>query len=254
MPSPPATGTPTPADQARGHAPFSRRAAGAVELLLAEARPLILDVAVARSCVGSTRVAVDYLRECGVRARPLSARLRVYSPAYTALLCAATLDEGCAAELHRLTRNTETLASAGLWSIGIGYSREADDVIPERGWDGHLVCVVEDRAILDLSLDQASRPAHLIELGPTIVPSTCSWLRGEVAGEVVENGCLLAYTAQPNDRSYLAGRDWCEPQRWAGVLSELRALSEGRSDVRPSAGRRIDHVSNPPALSRMCWR
>lgn len=208
--------------------PLSCRAAAPVQLLLETARPLILSRFEARSCIASTRIAVEYLREQGVRARPVSVRLRIYNPAYTARLIAAKFDDGFAAELARMARSPESLAAAGLWSIGIGYSRDAGETIAPSAWDGHLVCVVEDRAILDLSLDQGCRPAHNIELGPALIPTNRVWLAGECGGEVIEHGCLLAYTALPADRTFLASPDWRETRRWAGVLKDLRAASRSR--------------------------
>src|SRR4051812_36349479 len=55
-------------------------------------------------CIGATRVAVDHLREEGIRARPIACRLEIHNPAWTALTVARQvpeLQQEAEAELER---------------------------------------------------------------------------------------------------------------------------------------------------------
>lgn len=186
------------------------------------ARPLILRRAIPQSCIGSTRVAVDYLRERGVAARPLSVRLAVFNPLHTACLIAAKDDAGIAADLQELYKDEPAYRASGLWGIGLGYSRLAGDAVPAERWDGHVVCIVEERLLLDLSLDQVNRPQRNIQLGPVAIPVTSEWLAISYPGEAIEAGCMLRYEALPHDRSFEDGVDWSQPERWEPILRELR--------------------------------
>jgi hypothetical protein len=85
---------------------------------------------------------------------------------------------------------------------------------PEPGkWPGHLVCVLDGKVLIDLTLDQADRPHRGIELPvPVIAPVNEEFLagQGELVGMV--NGCRVVYLARPEDRTFERSRDQSVPR------------------------------------------
>jgi hypothetical protein len=78
-------------------------------------------------------------------------------------------------------------------------------------WQGHLVALVDERLVVDLTIDQISTHAapvvpHVFEVGP-------AFTRGEPTPVTVGN-TRLVYTAQPNDTTYQDTEDWTDdPER-----------------------------------------
>src|SRR5262249_38296206 len=112
------------------------------------------------------------------------------------------------------------------WSIGVGYG----DKEPGK-WPGHLAVIVKERILLDLSLDQADRPAKHIRLPPLMR-----------AVQRPENllarhcDCILGYEFLPDDTSYSSP-------------SPSRPCSRSA----PTAGRISAHGSTAtPAVQRSC--
>lgn len=103
-----------------------------------------------RSCIASTRIGLDVLDYFGIKAEPL--------PLFVLLLNGEALDlwesgmsqAEIAIEMQKQGRDEP----GGPWGIGIG--AEIENSVD---WAGHLVIAVpQERALLDLSIDQASRP------------------------------------------------------------------------------------------------
>jgi hypothetical protein len=86
----------------------------------------------------------------------------------------------------------------------IGYGQNPEDT----GYDAHVVTVVERRFLLDLTLDQANRPQHSIELRPGYFLLPDGFLAGDEGAPMVLNGTYIRYTAVPDDRGFLTTPDW----------------------------------------------
>jgi hypothetical protein len=111
-----------------------------VEDLKERVRPEIVREYGVDSCIASTRIATEWLRAHGVRARPLKVQVEVYTHAMA----------------RRIIGDGQTLPGSDEWSIGVGLP---GDLLAPNKWAGHLVCVVEGRIVVDLSIDQVSAPA-----------------------------------------------------------------------------------------------
>jgi hypothetical protein len=98
------------------------------ELLLNEGREILLKHLPASSCVSSTRFAVECLKLQGYEAYPLPVHVVIPSP-----------------------------------FIIIG--RNPSNIVPQGNWNGHLVAIVENELLLDMTLDQTGiLPAAVFEL------------------------------------------------------------------------------------------
>jgi hypothetical protein len=75
-----------------------------------------------------------------------------------------------------------------------------------------LVAIVSDSYLLDLSLDQASRPQkgiHIYPGGLAIPEDFCS---GEAAWRE-QQGCLIVYKALPKNKNFVASANWLQPHQ-----------------------------------------
>jgi hypothetical protein len=153
------------------------------------------------SCVVATRALIDALAHFGVRAMPLVARALVLSPAV-----AQALREYNPQTL-RVPEILQLCEQMGGWSVGVGWP----DVEVPGHWEGHLVTLIEGTRVVDLTLDQASRPMRDIRLEPVAVD--IDPLTIEQAGSFSLNcrGSLVCYHAFPADRTYEDLHDWVTP-------------------------------------------
>lgn len=149
----------------------------------------------ANACIVATRVAVEVLRHSGVRVQPLAVHVDVFNPPYVERAQAG---------------DDDPLRDPRCWSARLGFTGE-----PQTGdrVDMHVVAIVEDRLVLDLTLDQCSTPEHDVDLPPGVFYGLP---RGFVRGGQVEymvNGCAVVYEAHPDERGYLAAPDWTDRVR-----------------------------------------
>lgn len=118
------------------------------------------------------------------------------------------------------------LAEDGSYSSSLGLAPEHYD--PAREWAGHLVCVVDGprcAVVLDISLDQASRPQHGVHLRPHLFIASRDWLAGDAEHwEEDVDGSLLAYRVDPENTEYLCSPDWTDKGRREPTLRALRQL------------------------------
>lgn len=161
-----------------------------------------------RTCILHTRVAVDTLRTLGVRARPLACRLMVLNAAYAKR----------ANELQRMLDPSEMRAEEH--SMGIGFGRSE---LP--GYDGHVVAVVDERYILDLTLDQCDRPQYGINLRPGHFAATPAFLAGDEPHRFEYGGSYVQYVAVPADKGFLRVADWMEVPRIRHLNPTPRVLA-----------------------------
>jgi hypothetical protein len=147
-----------------------------------------------RTCILHTRYAVDALRLLGVRARPLSTRVMIGNAEWRRI----------AGELHRWPNHDEWTPE--VWCLGIGYGADPREEHP--GYNAHVIAVVNERWALDLTIDQANRPKHGIELTPHYWPVTPAFLRGDEPTQFRFHGSYIHYDAMPEDRGFLLVPDW----------------------------------------------
>jgi hypothetical protein len=168
----------------------------------------------ANACILSSRMGVEALRSKGVRARPLPVRLRVYNSLYAKALMAG--EEGQVVDGQRL-------AEAGGWCVVVGESGP-----DATGWDGHLVVIVEERYLLDLSAGQVQRLHKDIHAEAYWVEAR-RLARGIPVVLSGDDGCCWLYFPDPDNKAFLSA------PAWAGYLVTVRGdqVVSRRTAVRP---------------------
>lgn len=150
----------------------------------------------ADSCLESCRIGAMVLKEFGIAAEPRAVRTMAANPELSRHMAAG----------NPMPATPEEMDALGGWLVQIG-----DTGVPTVGkWDGHLVLIAraEKTWLVDLSIDQASRPHKNMILCPLAMPVPAEFLNG-VKTAVFDNatGCHLEY-ALVNDRSFLACPGW----------------------------------------------
>jgi hypothetical protein len=153
------------------------------------------------SCIASTKIAIDVLSYFAIEAKPMVVRMLAYN----------------ALAWEAVSRQEQPDWDAGAWSLGLGFPGDPPD--PTK-WDGHLVAVskeiVEGQVcILDLSMDQASRPHKQMTMEPSVfrIPEGVdeAWVQGEIPVMFESpEGCLVSYMAFPDDKSYSLSTNWAD--------------------------------------------
>ena len=172
-------------------------------------RPTLLKVlgGKAESCIFCTRVACGVFSRLGIPNRPLPVALTVLNPSLT-----------------RHSRGEEAGDEKLMFRIGTN-----EPGVHGRGWPGHLVCVVENRLILDLSIDQVNRPQHDVCLESAVIEPPPDMMAGflseagSLAGEM--NGCTVMYERLWNNDYRTAG-DWDREHTRPLVLSICEGIEQ----------------------------
>lgn len=162
----------------------------------------------ADTCVISTLLSVEVLRYFGIASAPEPVYFAAYSPEAVATLA----PDGAGVWRHARGH------SVGVTGTGAVVRRDG-----RLRWDGHLVARLLDRPrLLDVSLDQASRPDRGLRLDPAVVPLCIQWgARGARALLTRDDGAVIVY----------------EPMRCAGApWRQHSAYTQSRADRRAVAG------------------
>lgn len=168
------------------------------------------------SCIASTGIALDILKHYEIPARPMCVTTMIFNAAAYAKII----------EIGRLPNPEESKAwqaEVGGWSVGLGFG-ERGGPKPNK-WAGHLVAIVRDQILLDLSIDQATRPQHniFLQAGGGCIENAAKFLSGEQVFVTGSNGCLLIYERK-NNEDYQKSPDWLETHRRKRVL--FRTIQE----------------------------
>jgi hypothetical protein len=168
-------------------------------------------------CIPATAIVIDVLDHFRLDARPLSVTVSVFNPTMTERIDREGMPTPEDAERDWF--------QSGCHSIGIGLG---DDDQPGR-WAGHLVANLADRVLIDLTLPQANRPAHGIDLPEVILaPIEEGFLQARHALAATLNGCLVIYQARPGDRSFERSPDWRSKKRRDSIVgAAIRRLKRG---------------------------
>ena len=170
-------------------------------------RPTVLQVAAVDSCILTTRVTIDVLRRYDVRCRPLAVKLLAMNAEW-------------AKREKSGEEPTEAWKQQGAWCVGMGYG--APDHKPEGGFDGHVVTIAEEALLMDLSLDQASRPEHGMRLKPAVFALEPAFFLGQA--QVWRNDdAHLAYYPMPDNKRFLQAKDWRQRDITKAIVREVVA-------------------------------
>lgn len=176
-------------------------------------RPELLRVASRDSCVASSRLVQEVLSYFGWRAKCQRAML---------VACNARFQELMLAERIRWDeRLPDWAVEEGAWALGMGSPPGMREGV------GHVVCL-SGAWLMDLSLDQASRPERRMTLEPTLIQ--LQYREGELqARGMTEEGCLLMWRVFDDQSWRGLSPDWTKwHQRYGFIAGKvIRAIKEG---------------------------
>jgi hypothetical protein len=158
-------------------------------------------------CVAATRIACLALAEVGIKASPLPVRLQAMSPRYTAAVERNELGSVDEAGAKRL-------ADEGAHMVDIGHPDNDGRPRPDgrRGYNAHLIALVERRWAVDLTIGQASRPAKNMIFAPHHFAVTPAFMAGEPLVFRTDNGATLVYVRVDNN-TFVVAPDWQKVRR-----------------------------------------
>lgn len=166
------------------------------------------------SCIASTRIGIAVLRHFGVLCRPQPVTMMAFTgPAFEAL----------AAGQRDASKFDHSKGEHSLGIVGNGEITTHPD--GTFGWDGHLVILVPQPAMLiDLSIDQADRPELGLHLtGPVLCPldNIVAFRAGERTAYEREDGMVLTYRRLLSDNWKKSARTGFPELVVADVIAEL---------------------------------
>lgn len=181
--------------------------------LLKYARPEILKEFRIDSCIVSAAVAIDVLTHFGILAEPLAVRALVFNEP----LANHIQNDGFPTEQQVQQWTKED----GSYSVGIGVGTQ----LPNK-WAGHLVVLVERQLLLDLSLDQATRPQYNMFLNPLCVEVDEQFLSGSPIVFKVEQ-CVVRFDVLTGNKGYTSSPDWLFAERRKKIVTDTLRLIQG---------------------------
>lgn len=147
------------------------------------------------TCIETSRIAVELLRANGYRARPLPCQVMVHSRELTKRLAQGRdpANEG---------EDPKEWARAGAMMIVIGFTREDGRVVGEDKFDGHVIVIVEERYLLDLTLTQvrqAPRASEYVPVDDFWGPASRDFVKGKASlFALTDVGVSLIYHPRPD--------------------------------------------------------
>lgn len=172
-------------------------------------RPIILENFKPDSCIVSTRIGLDVLAYFGIRGKEYPVSVLIFN-AEAAQILQETQDFQAVAEATHARAVDEP---GGPWTIGLG-APDLPALRPDgtSGWPGHLVIGLPQwRVVVDLSLDQVSRPHKNLTTGASWYPVPDSWWASErednFAQFRLDNGAVMLLTHRL-DRGYRSSPNW----------------------------------------------
>jgi hypothetical protein len=160
------------------------------------------------ACVICTRIAVETFRKHGIRAQPLAVSATVYNPTMTRYW-EANDSAGAEQDMHAR-------------SVVLGFSGNG----PPGLWDGHAVCIVEGRTLVDLTLDQVNEFGHGFAVTPARLPIPPGFARGGTVS-FTNHGCYVQYDAKPDEKAYLTLEDWSDALEREPLMRHVDVLLRG---------------------------
>jgi hypothetical protein len=156
-------------------------------------QPAMVAALGADSCIACTRIAVDTLRAFSVRAKPLAVEVVIHNAE-----AAAHIERGQPDAIEH---------DPTAWSMQLGF---APHDLGDHVYNGHVVCLVEERRLLDLTLGQASRSEHGIHLGPGVFDPLPPDFETAGSSFPVTGGCVVVYRPHAEERGFLPLPHWTD--------------------------------------------
>lgn len=176
------------------------------------ARPIILEYFRKDSCIASTRITVEVFSRLGFKATPLPCYVQIYNSKFREIF---------EREKHWPTKEEmKKWITEGGWGISIGLGDHKGG-----GYVGHLVAIVENKYLIDSSIDQAERPNKEIFL-PTILVKEINrnFRRGKENHTIInDEGTVMVYEPRIKDRKWEVSPDWTENRRHTPAVIRILA-------------------------------
>ncbi len=103
---------------------------------------------------------------------------------------------------------------------------EPSGALSPGDWNGHLVALIENRALLDLTLDSMIAPDVGLYPGPLVAPVDANFAKGQTTTLEVDGGIEVTYTPHPENREFLTLEDWSDRPERERVLPAVLAIIE----------------------------
>ncbi len=186
----------------------------AYQLKVLEALTQIAPKAIARTynyycCVAATRIVIEVLKKFHFKdLKPLVVEANVFNETYVKKGRTPESDEEAQAWL-----------AEGAWHVVIGDKKQ--ELEDKKMWPGHLVTAVNDKYIVDLSIEQATRPHKNIHMAPlaSVVPE--EFVKQSDRCGLMFNNCLVVYVSHPEDKSYEKAKDWWDKKACEELVKEI---------------------------------
>lgn len=177
-----------------------------IDGLLQYARPEILKEFRADSCIASSAIGIDVLSHFGFISEPF--------PVQTIIFNQKMADK---VEKFGMPQNglPDAWVAEGAWSVGVGFGAEIAK--PGKWQAGHLNILAENRYLIDLSIDQATRPQYQIDMTPFCIEVSDDFIQRNQARVFKYNDCFLRIVPFSN-HDYSSSPDWCSKLRRANVV------------------------------------
>lgn len=192
-----------------------------VRLLLEYARPEILTTFKPRSCVASTAVGIRVLQRFGIESWPVPVHMVAMNAAYVDMMNEAARNKERYPDGTMPEDEQMQWVRRGAWSVEI-----SDQGLDDGFGGGHLVLGIKGY-LVDLSIDQASRPQKAMPLAPLAIecpPDFYSADDRRIFREVGTAYVVYRRSTDPNSLEYLqASRDWTNKD---GRLDEIIQRTE----------------------------
>lgn len=180
------------------------------------ARPEIRRDHAAASCVASAWVTIEVMVRLGYKAEAVDVVASVGNAAYAALW---SLNKGPARDSSQFD---DWCNNHGAWVVGVGHDQTVG------GIGGHVICVVEDRFVVDASLDQVMDscdtlivpPVLFFEIDPDGLPFG-------IMREVRPNIIFVEYVRRPSKVAYRQLPDWGNTPEVVGAAARILQLLSG---------------------------
>jgi len=163
-----------------------------IRRLIELGRPIMLQHWAPDSCVAATRVGLDVLTHYGINdAHEVSVGvLALNAPA------AIHMANGEAIDIPKWN------PIDGSWAVNCAW------LAPTNPWKGHLVILRQDK-LIDLSLDQWSRPAYNMVFAAGSFEVPVGFGPGQAEFHLsLPNGTAIWYKAWPDDQGFQPSPDW----------------------------------------------
>lgn len=180
-----------------------------VRLLTQHARPIILTRFRRDSCIASTAISIKVLQHFGIHAWALPVHMTAFNQTYIEMMEKLQGREGDEVPVEE----QQYWLDRGAWSIEV-----------EDSSVGHVVACTK-KVLIDMSIDQATRPAKNIFLEPLTMELRPGFFEGELNFTEM-NETLVAYQANPGRTTFLESKDWTDALRHDRLVDEIIEVME----------------------------